>query len=83
MSCIWQPFWPTGSGTGRGFLTVLDAAWAMRDWCLGDKPPVQVVAERESVFTLLSHVQNYNLATTSGGRRARECLHPLITCPEL
>lgn len=25
-----EPFWPTGSGCARGFLSALDAAWAIR-----------------------------------------------------
>jgi len=49
-----EPFWPTGSGIGRGFLSVLDAMWTARSWCTGDKEPLDILAERESVFKLLA-----------------------------
>ena len=48
-----QPFWPTGSGCGRGVLSALDAAWMIR--LFGMKmPPLAVLRERENVFKLLS-----------------------------
>ncbi|CAL1537118.1 unnamed protein product, partial [Lymnaea stagnalis] len=48
-----EPFWPTGSGCARGFLGAFDAAWMMRSWAMG-RTPLQVLAERESIFTVLS-----------------------------
>ncbi|XP_012938607.1 protein-methionine sulfoxide oxidase mical3b [Aplysia californica] len=48
-----EPFWPTGSGCARGFLGAFDTAWMIRSWALGRSPP-QVLAERESVYTVLS-----------------------------
>ena len=50
---FFKPFWPTGSGCARGFLGAFDAAWMIRNWAMGKSPP-QVLAERESVFTVLS-----------------------------
>ena len=50
---LFQPFWPTGSGCARGFLSAFDAAWMIRSWAMGKSPP-QVLAERESVYTVLS-----------------------------
>jgi len=29
-----EPFWPTGSGCARGFLSSLDAAWMCRQWAV-------------------------------------------------
>jgi hypothetical protein len=29
-----EPFWPTGSGCGRGFLSAMDSAWMVRQWAL-------------------------------------------------
>ncbi|CAG5135941.1 unnamed protein product, partial [Candidula unifasciata] len=61
-----EPFWPTGSGCARGFLSAFDAAWMIRSWAMG-KTPLQVLAERESIYTLLSQTtpsylnKNYNL----------------------
>lgn len=49
-----EPFWPTGSGIGRGFLSVLDAAWAFRAW--GEVPelhPMIIVSEREAIYRYL------------------------------
>ncbi|BFZ09664.1 hypothetical protein BsWGS_12701 [Bradybaena similaris] len=48
-----EPFWPTGSGCARGFLSAFDAAWMIRNWAMG-KSPLQVLAERESIYTVLS-----------------------------
>jgi hypothetical protein len=27
-----EPFWPEGTGCGRGFLSSMDAAWMFRQW---------------------------------------------------
>lgn len=67
MSCmrIWfcplQPFWPTGSGCARGFLSSLDAAWAIRSWSLGTLTPLDVLSERESIYRLLAQTTPDNL----------------------
>ncbi|XP_028162217.1 uncharacterized protein LOC114354158 [Ostrinia furnacalis] len=52
-----EPFWPTGSGCARGFLSALDAAWAVRAWGQNPLPhPLEVIAERESIYRLLGGV---------------------------
>ncbi|CAH2985181.1 unnamed protein product [Chilo suppressalis] len=57
-----EPFWPTGSGCARGFLSALDAAWAVRAWGHTPPPhPLHVVAERESVYRLLAQTTPENL----------------------
>lgn len=56
-----EPFWPIGSGIGRGFLGSLDAAWMIRDWFAGHKSRLQVLAEREFVCQLLSQTSDDNL----------------------
>jgi hypothetical protein len=55
-----QPFWPTGSGCARGFLSSLDACWAIRSWAQGAHP-LQVLAERESIYRLLGQTTPENL----------------------
>ncbi|XP_063546906.1 F-actin-monooxygenase MICAL3-like isoform X5 [Cydia strobilella] len=55
-----EPFWPTGSGCARGFLSALDAAWAVRTWS-GALHPLHVIAERESVYRLLAQTTPENL----------------------
>ena len=47
-----QPFWPTGSGCGRGFLGAFDAAWMLKRYC-GGISPLELVEEREALFYLL------------------------------
>ncbi|XP_052746516.1 F-actin-monooxygenase Mical isoform X2 [Bicyclus anynana] len=57
-----EPFWPTGSGCARGFLSAFDAAWAVRAW--GQQPapdPLVVIAERESIYRLLAQTTPGNL----------------------
>ena len=56
-----EPFWPTGSGCARGFLSSLDAAWAIRSWCSGTMTPLDVLAERESIYRLLGQTTPDNL----------------------
>ncbi|XP_060520995.1 F-actin-monooxygenase Mical isoform X2 [Cylas formicarius] len=56
-----EPFWPTGSGCARGFLSSLDAAWAIRSWSMGTITPLDVLAERESIYRLLAQTTPDNL----------------------
>ncbi|XP_015267314.1 PREDICTED: protein-methionine sulfoxide oxidase MICAL1-like [Gekko japonicus] len=51
--CLVEPFWPLGTGVGRGFLAAFDAAWMVKRWASGT-PPLDVLAERESVSQRLS-----------------------------
>jgi len=58
-----QPFWPTGSGCARGFLSSMDACWAVRSWGSGVcSNPLQVLAERESIYRLLNQTTPENLS---------------------
>lgn len=56
-----EPFWPTGSGCARGFLSALDAAWSIRSWSMGKSTPLEVLAERESIYRLLAQTTPDNL----------------------
>ncbi len=64
ISCwsVSQPFWPTGSGCARGFLGCFDAAWMIRSWASGTMNPLEVLAERESIYRLLAQTTPENLA---------------------
>ncbi|XP_058793152.1 F-actin-monooxygenase Mical [Phymastichus coffea] len=55
-----EPFWPTGSGCARGFLSSLDACWAIKGWG-GLHTPLEVIAERESIYRLLGQTTPENL----------------------
>ncbi|KAG8278727.1 hypothetical protein J6590_014280 [Homalodisca vitripennis] len=55
-----RPFWPTGSGCARGFLSSLDACWAVRGWGMGHNP-LEVLAERESIYRILGQTTPENL----------------------
>lgn len=59
-SSFLQPFWPTGSGCARGVLSALDAAWMIRSFAQ-DKPPLQILSERENIYRLLSGTSSENL----------------------
>ena len=56
-----QPFWPTGSGLGRGFLGALDAAWMMKGFGEG-KPAMDLIEEREATLQLLSQTKPERLS---------------------
>ncbi|KAK2885233.1 hypothetical protein Q8A67_016070 [Cirrhinus molitorella] len=54
-----EPFWPLGTGIARGFLAAFDTAWMVRNWGKG-VPPLELLAERESVYQLLSQTSPEN-----------------------
>ncbi|XP_016097909.1 F-actin-monooxygenase mical1 [Sinocyclocheilus grahami] len=54
-----EPFWPLGTGIARGFLAAFDTAWMVRSWGKG-VPPLEVLAERESLYQLLSQTTPEN-----------------------
>ncbi|XP_051745920.1 protein-methionine sulfoxide oxidase mical3b isoform X8 [Ctenopharyngodon idella] len=55
-----EPFWPMGTGIARGFLAAMDTAWMVRSWGQGNTP-LEVLAERESVFRLLPQTTPENV----------------------
>uniref|UniRef100_A0A3B4A061 Molecule interacting with CasL protein 1 n=1 Tax=Periophthalmus magnuspinnatus TaxID=409849 RepID=A0A3B4A061_9GOBI len=57
--CLMEPFWPLGTGIARGFLAAFDTAWMVRSWGLGT-PHLKILAERESVYQLLSQTTPEN-----------------------
>lgn len=61
LSFMFQPFWPTGSGCARGFLSSMDACWAVRNWGSGQMNPLEVLAERESIYRILGQTTPENL----------------------
>ncbi|XP_070081455.1 F-actin-monooxygenase MICAL1 isoform X5 [Equus przewalskii] len=58
--CLVEPFWPLGTGVARGFLAAFDAAWMVKRWAEG-AGPLQVLAERESLYQLLSQTSPENM----------------------
>ncbi|KAA3676917.1 F-actin monooxygenase [Paragonimus westermani] len=57
---LFEPFWPTGSGCALGFLSAMDAAWAVSRLSCG-LAPLQVIAQRESVYQRLSQTTAQNM----------------------
>uniref|UniRef100_A0A4X1VBI9 [F-actin]-monooxygenase MICAL1 n=1 Tax=Sus scrofa TaxID=9823 RepID=A0A4X1VBI9_PIG len=58
--CLVEPFWPLGTGVARGFLAAFDAAWMVKRWAEGTGP-LEVLAERESLYQLLSQTSPENM----------------------
>ncbi|XP_078805206.1 protein-methionine sulfoxide oxidase mical3a isoform X15 [Oryzias latipes] len=56
-----EPFWPMGTGIARGFLAAMDSAWMARSWAQG-KSPLEVLAERESIYRLLPQTTPENVS---------------------
>ncbi|RVE72265.1 hypothetical protein OJAV_G00060090 [Oryzias javanicus] len=56
-----EPFWPMGTGIARGFLAAMDSAWMVRSWAQG-KSPLEVLAERESIYRLLPQTTPENVS---------------------
>ncbi|XP_053175957.1 F-actin-monooxygenase mical2b [Scomber japonicus] len=56
-----EPFWPMGTGCARGFLAAFDTAWMVRGWVQG-RNPLEVLAERESIYRLLPQTTTENIS---------------------
>ncbi|XP_077057803.1 F-actin-monooxygenase mical2b isoform X9 [Siphateles boraxobius] len=69
-----EPFWPMGTGCARGFLAAFDTAWMVKSWAQG-RHPLEVLAERESLYRLLPQTKpenigkNFDLYTIDPGTR--------------
>ena len=55
-----EPFWPDGTGCARGFLSAQDAAWMIRSWSMHSNP-LQVLEERENIYSTLSQTTDDGL----------------------
>ncbi|XP_034501259.1 F-actin-monooxygenase MICAL2 isoform X2 [Ailuropoda melanoleuca] len=55
-----EPFWPMGTGCARGFLAAFDTAWMVKSWDQGI-PPLELLAERESLYRLLPQTTPENI----------------------
>nr|XP_054293568.1 F-actin-monooxygenase MICAL2 isoform X3 [Pongo pygmaeus]XP_054293569.1 F-actin-monooxygenase MICAL2 isoform X3 [Pongo pygmaeus]XP_054293570.1 F-actin-monooxygenase MICAL2 isoform X3 [Pongo pygmaeus] len=55
-----EPFWPMGTGCARGFLAAFDTAWMVKSWNQGT-PPLELLAERESLYRLLPQTTPENI----------------------
>ncbi|XP_044114781.1 F-actin-monooxygenase MICAL2 isoform X7 [Neovison vison] len=55
-----EPFWPMGTGCARGFLAAFDTAWMVKSWDQGT-PPLELLAERESLYRLLPQTTPENI----------------------
>ncbi|XP_058443082.1 F-actin-monooxygenase Mical-like isoform X3 [Malaya genurostris] len=56
-----EPFWPTGSGCARGFLSSMDAAYAIKLFSNQKNSLLAVLAQRESIYRLLAQTTPENL----------------------
>lgn len=56
-----EPFWPTGSGCARGFLSSMDAAYAVKLFANTNNSMLGVLAQRESIYRLLGQTTPENL----------------------
>ncbi|XP_029438784.1 F-actin-monooxygenase MICAL2 isoform X9 [Rhinatrema bivittatum] len=55
-----EPFWPMGTGCARGFLAAFDSAWMVKSWAQ-ETPPLEILAERESLYRLLPQTTPENI----------------------
>ncbi|XP_052063696.1 F-actin-monooxygenase MICAL1-like isoform X2 [Mytilus californianus] len=57
-----EPFWPQGTGCARGFLGALDTAWMIGNWKSMKEKPLDIIAQRESVYKVLSQTTQDNIS---------------------
>ncbi|XP_055616904.1 F-actin-monooxygenase Mical [Toxorhynchites rutilus septentrionalis] len=68
-----EPFWPTGSGCARGFLSSMDAAYAIKLLSNQKNSPLAVLAQRESIYRLLAQTTPENLQRDIGSYTLDPC----------
>ncbi|XP_071174863.1 F-actin-monooxygenase mical1-like isoform X2 [Mytilus edulis] len=56
-----EPFWPQGTGCARGFLGAFDTAWMIKNWKSMNAKPLEIIAERECVYKVLSQTTPNNI----------------------
>lgn len=74
-----EPFWPSGSGCARGFLSGMDAAYAIKLFSNPNNSSLAVLAQRESIYRLLAQTTPENLHRDHGGYT----LDPVTRYPNL
>eukprot|EP00092_Neocalanus_flemingeri_P024414 GFUD01026470.1.p1 GENE.GFUD01026470.1~~GFUD01026470.1.p1 ORF type:complete len:1877 (-),score=478.06 GFUD01026470.1:313-5943(-) len=57
-----EPFWPTGTGCPRGFFSAMDAMWLMKQMESGKMTVLECLAERESIYRILSQTTPQNIS---------------------
>jgi len=59
---LMEPFWPEGTGIGRGFLSVFDTAWLVKRFIEEPSDKVyEVIREREKLYSLLRQTTDSSL----------------------
>ena len=59
---LMEPFWPEGTGIGRGFLSVFDTAWLVKRFIEEPSDKVyEVIREREKLYCLLRQTTDSRL----------------------
>merc|ERR1712098_333252 len=59
---LMEPFWPEGTGIGRGFLSVMDTAWLVKRFLEEPGDQVyEVIREREKLYSLLRQTSDSKL----------------------
>ena len=57
-----EPFWPEGTGIGRGFLSVFDTAWLVKRIIEEPSGKVyEVIREQEKLYSLLRQTTDSSL----------------------
>uniref|UniRef100_A0A8D3D9M1 F-actin monooxygenase n=1 Tax=Scophthalmus maximus TaxID=52904 RepID=A0A8D3D9M1_SCOMX len=73
-----EPFWPMGTGIARGFLAAMDSGWMVKSWAQG-KTPLEVLAERESIYRLLPQTTTENISKNFN----QYCVDPTTRYPNI
>ena len=59
---LMEPFWPEGTGVGRGFLSVFDTAWLVKRFIEEPSSKVyEVIREREKLYSILRQTTDRSL----------------------
>jgi len=56
-----EPFWPTGTGIARGFMSAFDTAWSIKHFAVNKRHPLEILSERETIYKLLTQTTHENL----------------------
>lgn len=60
-----EPFWPLGTGIAKGFLSIFDTAWMIKQWISQPKNDsdleLSLLAEREGIYRTLAQIKSARL----------------------
>ena len=75
-----HPFWKTGSGLAKGFMSVFDAAWVLKIYSTIPQQPLLSLALQESLYLFLKNLQSSAVRSFDGAFSIDPATRLVIIC---